>query len=265
MPESWDPVLERDLPVDLSSSADMLSFTSDLRPDSDAFGQLCWTGMYVSSHYGGLTEPFTTLCDRFLPNIPTPIESAADLGCGPGRMAMEIAHRTGGAVVGLDVDPLVLRWAQLASRSQEMAALRLRNEASFELKQFAVPVSPAPGSVRWVCADVRHPPLVAESFDLVTAINLLDSVHDPYVALGQAAAILRPGGHLILAQPDAWSTTVADPDQWLAVDDAGWDRVLAHFGLRVLHKTDSVMWEMARTPRHGFWHVLHGRLAVKRG
>ncbi|MBN2126192.1 MAG: hypothetical protein JW821_17970, partial [Deltaproteobacteria bacterium] len=59
----------------------------------------------------------------------------------------------------------------------------------------------------------------AESFDLVAAVNLLDSLRLPLILLGQADALLRPGGRLILSSPYEWREEICDPGQWLEAAD----------------------------------------------
>ena len=103
-----------------------------------------------------------------------------------------------------------------------------------------------------------------EAFDLVTAVNLIDTTADPAVALGQAAALVRPGGHLLLAQPDAWSASATDPARWVPSNDATWDGLLHQYGLETIDREDGFDWELARTPRNRFRYVAHARLARRR-
>ncbi|MBN1946226.1 MAG: methyltransferase domain-containing protein [Bradymonadales bacterium] len=265
VPGSVDSILQVDVNRDLPSMARWLVELNSLTPGEPTWDSAVFAAMYLSAHYGGEAEPFTALCDLLLPRIPEPTQTAVDLGCGPGRLTLEIAHRTGCAVTGLDHEPTNLYWANLAQRSQQLVWPRLRSEGLFELTQADVPVSPTPGRVRWICADVLHPPLAASAFDLVLAVNLLDSVRDPWVVLGQAVALIRPGGYLILAQPDSWSRSLVEPEHWLATEDGQWDALLHRLGLRTLERVDSIPWEMARTHRVRYRYRLHGRLAVKEG
>jgi SAM-dependent methyltransferase len=103
--------------------------------------------------------------------------------------------------------------------------------------------------------------LEAEAFDLVAAVSLVDSVPDPYFALGQACALVRPGGHLLFAQPDAWNPVMTSPDRWIAEDR--WDALLESFGCRVVARADGIPWRLRRTPRQHFEYTLHARLAQK--
>lgn len=64
-----------------------------------------------------------------------------------------------------------------------------------------------------VLGDALDPPFLAESFDAVLLLNLLDSCREPFLALQQADALLAPGGTLVLSCAFAWQDAVTPPDQ----------------------------------------------------
>lgn len=241
---------------------DVLDLVDQLVVGGDPWRWVVWASMYVQSHYGDLAQPFTPLCDALLGHIDTPILHAVDLGCGAGRMAAEVAARTGATVQALDANPLMLRWARVAARGVEFEVPTLATTARFQMSAVRG-LDPSPGAVRWICADVFNPPLPAERADLVSAVSLVDSVMDPHFVLGQACALVRPGGHLLLAQPDTWDPASTPAEAWLAHDDEGWNRALRGFGLETVAHVDDLEWELWRTPRQGFHYRLHGRLARK--
>jgi SAM-dependent methyltransferase len=61
-------------------------------------------------------------------------------------------------------------------------------------------------------ADLLRPPLRPGSFDLIWAVNTVNHLREPAAALAQWAALLRPGGRLVLGQ----SSFV--PDMYFAWD-----------------------------------------------
>lgn len=65
---------------------------------------------------------------------------------------------------------------------------------------------------RGVVGDAANPPFLAHAFDTVLVVNLLDSVPDPRTVLGQADALLCPGGTLILSCPYAWDPALTPPE-----------------------------------------------------
>jgi SAM-dependent methyltransferase len=66
----------------------------------------------------------------------------------------------------------------------------------------------------WAC-DALALPLVAGTFGLVVALNLLDCVAAPRDLLAGLAAALLPGGKAILASPYDWSMAATPVEAWL--------------------------------------------------
>lgn len=261
VPGEFDEVHDADV-LPALESADLMDRVNELELGSDPWKRVVMASMYVESHFGGLDQPFSALCEQLLPTDEH-IKTAVDLGCGVGRMAIEVAHRTGTQVLALDANPLALRWAARAADGATFDVPVLATVKRFERTAMQSPTNPAPGSVHWVCGDVFNPPFVAEAFDLATVVSLIDTVSDPFIAFGQACALVKRGGYLLLAQPDTWDPAVTPPENWLADDSRGWDEMLARFGFRTVKRVDSVMWELHRTPRQHFRYVLHGCLAKK--
>lgn len=96
---------------------------------------------------------------------------ALDMGCG--------ASFHGGAHPGLELVGMDLNWTMLAR---------------------------FPGAR--LLADAHDPPFLAESFDHVLLLNLLDSCREPYLVLQQADALLAPGGTLLISCAFAWQDSV---------------------------------------------------------
>jgi SAM-dependent methyltransferase len=108
--------------------------------------------------------------------------AVVDLGCGPGAFLAALATRTApsGTVVGVDDD------GQAVAAAQALADQRSLGER-----------------VRIVHAGAQHTGLEPGSFDVVFIRNLL--VHNGPATgaiLGHAGRLLRPGGHLLCAEPD---------------------------------------------------------------
>jgi ubiquinone/menaquinone biosynthesis C-methylase UbiE len=101
-------------------------------------------------------------------------ERVLDVGCGTGAITAELARRTRGQVIGIDIDPAMLAFARQydsGARYQEGDALDL----------------PYPD---------RH-------FDIVTCHYLLLWLSDPRLGVREMARVTRSGGHiLVCAEPD---------------------------------------------------------------
>ena len=261
VPGASTEYLARDASVDFSDPADVGAWVAGLEPGSGPWESALRLGMYAVGHYGSDATLFTRLHRRFIEPLTAEIRVAVDLGCGVGGLAHALARGTRCHVIAIDADALALRLGSAVSNGSEITVPAL--EAGLRLGTRTIPNSGAAPStsIEWLCADVHHPPLMPEAFDLVTAVNLVDTTADPAVALGQAASLVRPGGHLLLAQPDAWSASATDPTRWLPSTDAAWDGLLRRYGLETIDREDGFDWELARTPRYRFRYVAHARLA----
>jgi len=103
-------------------------------------------------------------------------ENVLDVGCGTGTITEEMAARTRGLVVGLDIDPAMITWA-----------LEHGERATYRL------------------GDARNLPFPAASFDVVLCHFLLLWVAPPGAAraVAEMARVTRPGGAVVAcAEPD---------------------------------------------------------------
>ena len=116
-------------------------------------------------------------------------QTILDLGCGLGRATREAAHRAGltGKAVGLDISQALLRLAE--ARSIE---------------------DPTPV---YVHGDGAALPFPDDAFDSVRAERLLMHVPDPAVVLSEIHRVLRPGGKLVLIEPDWGALEIRHADQ----------------------------------------------------
>jgi ubiquinone/menaquinone biosynthesis C-methylase UbiE len=111
-----------------------------------------------------------------------------DVGCGPGVDLPWLAEAVGptGSVLGIDHE-----YAMLTRARQAIAAYP---------------------QVRLELADAHRLPLADNSIDRAHADRVIQHVAEPGRALGEIARVLRPGGSLVLGEPD-WDTLVVDhPD-----------------------------------------------------
>jgi SAM-dependent methyltransferase/uncharacterized protein YbaR (Trm112 family) len=137
-----------------------------------------------------------------------------DLGCGAGRAAFDLAERhTGALVLGIDVNLALLRLARHAAAGT-VSYPRRRIGLVYDRRRF--PVSP-PGAERvdfWAC-DALALPFAPGVADLAVALNLLDCVSEPSRLLADLAAVVRPGGRVLLATPYDWSTRATPVETWI--------------------------------------------------
>ncbi|MFN8618051.1 MAG: class I SAM-dependent methyltransferase [Dehalococcoidia bacterium] len=179
-------------------------------------------------------------------------------GCWAGcsaDLAFELASRLGVAVTGLDNDPCSSSGPGARPTASRSNSVRL------DAARFGVAHMEArrPGAARFLAGDLFRPPFAPTSFDVVCAVNVLDSVVDPAGALGEAAALLGPGGHLLFASPDAWNLRTTARSRWLTTS-AEWDTLFARAGLVTIRATDDIEWRLKDSPRLHHLYRVHGRL-----
>ncbi len=110
------------------------------------------------------------------------------LGCGPGTDLEALAQAVGpaGAVVGVDHDRNMV----------DAARARTAGEAMVDVRH----------------ADIRDLPMPDHTADRARTDRVLQHVADPLAALGEIRRVLRPGGRLVMGEPD-WETLAVDhPD-----------------------------------------------------
>ncbi len=121
-----------------------------------------------------------------------PGATVIDVGCGPGVDLPWLAEAVGvrGSVVGIDHEYRMLDRARQAIAPYPQARLEL--------------------------ADAMALPFADSTVDRAQADRLLQHVADPAAAVAELARVLRPGGCVVLGEPD-WDTLVIDhPDPELS-------------------------------------------------
>ncbi|MGW2085059.1 methyltransferase domain-containing protein [Streptomyces sp. NPDC001880] len=121
-----------------------------------------------------------------------PGETALDLGCGPGADlgALAEAVTATGTVIGVDHDPAALDAARDRSAGRSNVSVRI--------------------------GDVHELPLPDHCVDRARTDRVLQHVDDPARALCEARRVLRPGGRLVMGEPDWGTLTVDHPDSGLS-------------------------------------------------
>ncbi len=117
-----------------------------------------------------------------------PGETVVDLGCGPGTDLPDLAEAVTatGTVIGVDADPLMADQAR--SRTADLPAVRV------------------------LLGDVHALPFRDGGVDRARTDRVLQHVADPVAVLDRARRMLRPGGRLVMAEPDWDSLAVDHPD-----------------------------------------------------
>jgi ubiquinone/menaquinone biosynthesis C-methylase UbiE len=117
-----------------------------------------------------------------------PGQTVLDLGCGPGTDLGALAEAAGatGAVIGVDHDQAAVDAAAGRTAGRPTVDVRL--------------------------GDVHDLPVADGSADRARTDRVLQHVADPARALGEIRRVLRPGGRLVMGEPDWGTLTVDHPD-----------------------------------------------------
>lgn len=117
-----------------------------------------------------------------------PGQTVLDIGCGPGTdlVAMVTAVAPAGRVIGVDRDPMML--AEARTRLAERSLVEIRS------------------------GDVHALPVDEGSVDRARTDRVLQHVADPTQVLTEFRRVARPGGRIVMAEPD-WEGLLIDSPQ----------------------------------------------------
>lgn len=137
-----------------------------------------------ASHAGMLDHPFRRLIQspkRIVGRFVRPGDRVLDIGCGSGYFTRAMARMTGasGCVVGADLQEELL--AMLRERAEGEGILARIHLRRTEAKTLAL------GNV--------------EPFDFVLAFYVVHEVPDAARLFAEVAAVLRPGGRVLVVEP----------------------------------------------------------------
>ncbi|MYT28558.1 MULTISPECIES: methyltransferase domain-containing protein [unclassified Streptomyces] len=118
-------------------------------------------------------------------------QTVLDLGCGPGTDLATLAGAatTTGSVIGIDRDPAMVDAARARTADHPVVDVRL--------------------------SDLHDLALPDRSADRARTDRVLQHVADPLQALGEIRRVLRPGGRLVMGEPDWETLTIDHPDREL--------------------------------------------------
>jgi SAM-dependent methyltransferase len=190
--------------------------------------------------------------------VPGADDRALEVGCGTGRLLVRLSGLFPGGAVGMDLRLTLLRLARRLLDGH-VADVRLRLEGSRLVPVRVSPVERPAGPVALVLGDAMAPPFLAESFPVVAAMSLLDTVPDPLFVLGQLDALVAPGGLLLIATPYSWEPGITPPERWWSTPETtgaaflvdaleGRRPELPHLRYERLEEDDNLPWGL---PGHG--------------
>ncbi len=123
-------------------------------------------------------------------------QALLDLGCGRGDDVRALAGRVapGGVVIGVDTNPDMIALAEQA------------------------PVATPEVEVRFQVANAERLPFAEATFDAVRVDRVLQHVEAPAQVAHEIARVLRPGGRVVMIEPD-WKLMAVYPGSVAGGDD----------------------------------------------
>jgi uncharacterized protein YbaR (Trm112 family)/SAM-dependent methyltransferase len=198
-------VVERDLAPELPVEG------PDEAPVSRLYEHL---SIYMDNHWGDGADPppdgpGAGIADAIIAKLAELPHCglAVELGCSVGRIVAELARRAD-HVVGLELHLGAIRRARrmLAGEAVTYARRVVGREYTLAIARAGDLATPA----TLLCGDALDPPLLPGVYDRVVALNLIDSVRDPYQLLSVVDGLCAPGGELILTSPFSWQTSITE-------------------------------------------------------
>jgi 2-polyprenyl-3-methyl-5-hydroxy-6-metoxy-1,4-benzoquinol methylase len=134
------------------------------------------------------------------------IGRALDLGCAVGRSALELS-KISREVIGIDFSETFIEAAEAIRRGQNLAYHRYAEMHQREPLAARLPGGCRTERVSYETGDAMDLRAGIGAFDLVHAANLLCRLPEPKRFLERLPALVKPGGHLVLATPATWMDT----------------------------------------------------------
>lgn len=242
-----------------------------------------WRNIFVATHYDSIqagaddlsplgrfiaTQPsvFDVVPQMLKQHCTTPMSRALDIGCNVGGMAWRLD--------GLCKEV----WGVDNAYNTILAARRIQRGMPEPIDDYHRHIDGNDYDVRAIAArtvnteflvgSAMHVP-VSGRFDLVTALNVIDSVPTPGTMLKHLADLLETGGYLMVTSPYSWGSDDVPLENWIGgkmglASDRALPECLRESGMEIVTEQDNVLWVLRE---HRRWYRVfqtHCVLARKR-
>lgn len=174
-------------------------------------------------------------------------DRALDLGCAVGRSSFELSKNSR-EVVGIDFSQSFIEAAEEIRSSGSMAYRLLETGTRSSDGIATLPDGSKADNVRFFQGDAMNLPADLGSFDRVHAANLICRLPAPLKLLDRFAALVRPGGTMVLATPCTWLESFTPLDHQPQSDTFSWlkKHLTEHFELSGQYDEPFLIRETAR-------------------
>jgi SAM-dependent methyltransferase len=220
------------------------------------------TARYLDAHYGNINTGYWREM-----NSVRPTGLSLDTGCSTGRYTFECAQR--GFAIGLDIN---LEHLILAATFQRTGKITYQRKTRSLKAQKENPDFRPAKNVLFILADIHNPPFKMNTFDFISALNVVDSVKHPLTALGQINAMLKPQGTLILSSPYVWDSRTSE--EWLETVETGPHEFViklltgkmvpeCEFDYRLIEQRENIPWNLRQQDTLHFTYLVDKIVARK--
>ena len=143
-----------------------------------------------------------------------PHARALDLGCAVGRSSFELARRCS-EVIGIDYSQSFITAATKLRDTGELAYAHTDEGTRTTPLLARVPEEIDRGRVQFEHGDAQALREGLGAFDIVLMPNLVDRLRAPQRCLAQLAALVKPGGQLVITSPYTWMEEYTPHELWL--------------------------------------------------
>ena len=198
----------------------MESILGDVAGPGSAFNNMRhFISTYAWDHYGDKAPAgeFTSALEDMEPGSAVrcmnaglsyldndPQAPALDIGCAVGRTTFELASKVKGLTLGIDTSFPVLRVAQRVLREGRVTFPLKRVGIVYDYHDYELSLGSEQFIDFWAC-DVLALPFADDSFNMVNALNVFDTVSSPRDFLAAISNLLSSGGGAVLSTPYDWS------------------------------------------------------------
>ena len=179
---------------------------------------------------GGAENFYQTLLGFIHSYVPQ-AKMIADIGCGTGRLAGEIAKINESVhVIGMDYSPAMVVRANQIIQSQEGDEITFPIRTSKIVSTNALIKGWGLSNCAFVVADGQYTPLRDSVADIVTCINVFHRVANPSLLFDSIKRVLKLDGILLVSNSYDWKEEFTPRDKWFdqfdsLLDPAEWQKL----------------------------------------
>jgi SAM-dependent methyltransferase len=172
---------------------------------------------YLWSHYADLHGDSENLEANaaWADGLADGAESALDAGCSVGRIAFEMAGKSGWAV-GCDLSQSFIQTARRLARERTLTYSLPLEGVLRETFRIKLPDCWQTDHLEFVVADALRLPFAKETFQQIASLNVLDRVGYPLAHLFEMNRVAyRRKASFLFASPFSWTSSGIPEERWL--------------------------------------------------